>query len=78
MQHKKIFCGPKNLKRKCSKIKLHSSELHKNKKVGKLSKYNQTMRYLITGELYSVTIYMNYLNRFLCETNLAKITIFYL
>jgi hypothetical protein len=36
------------------------------------------MRYLITGELYSVAIYMNYLNTFLCETNLAKITIFYL
>jgi len=36
------------------------------------------MRYLITGELYSVTIYMNCLNRFLCETNLVKITIFYL
>ena len=35
-------------------------------------------RYLITVELYSVTIYMNYLNRFLCEANLAKITIFYL
>jgi hypothetical protein len=33
------------------------------------------MRYLITGELYSVTsTYMNYLNTFLCETNLAKIT----
>jgi hypothetical protein len=28
------------------------------------------MRYLFTGELYSVTIYMNYLNIFLCETNL--------
>jgi hypothetical protein len=35
------------------------------------------MGYLITGELYSVAIYMNYLNTFLCETNLAKITIFY-
>ena len=43
-----------------------------------LSKSYQTMKYWITGELYSVTIYMNYLNRFLCETNLAKITIFYL
>ena len=44
----------------------------------KLSNSYQTIRYLITGELYSVTIYMNYHNRFLCETNLTKITIFYL
>jgi len=45
--------------------------------VKKLSKSYQTIRYLITGELYSVTIYMNYLNRCLCETNLTKITIFF-